>query len=85
MNILKDKREQLGYTRIEMGKLMKCTEDNIYYWETNRRFPKTINLIDIQNHYQMSDEELILYLKQIWEYANQNVEKIKKKIKSSVE
>ena len=72
MNMLEYKRKRLGYTRLEMGRLMRCTEDTIYNWETNRRFPKSTDLINIQNHYQLTNQELLLYLREIYEFNNNN-------------
>lgn len=62
-NPLKKKRKELGISKEEMSKRLSTTIYNITEWELSRRIPKSHMLIDISEAYNLSNEELIEYLK----------------------
>lgn len=63
MNPLKEKRQYLKLTREEMSKRLNVSIYTINEWEYGRKIPKGYMLIDIAIAYEMTDEELIEYLK----------------------
>ena len=62
-NPLKEKRQQLKLSREEIAKRLNTNIYNINEWECNRTSPKGYMLIDVAIAYEMSNEELIDYLK----------------------
>ena len=62
-NPLKEKRRLIGMTREEIANRLNTKLYNINEWESGRIFPKSFFLIDIANAYEMTNDELIEYLK----------------------
>ena len=62
-NPLKEKRQQLKLSREEIAKRLNTNIYNINEWECNRTSPKGYMLIDVAIAYEMTDSELIKYLK----------------------
>ena len=62
-NPLKEKRRLMGITREEIANKLNTKLYNINEWESGRVFPKSFFLIDIANAYEMTNDELIEYLK----------------------
>ena len=62
-NPLKEKRQQLKLSRDEIAKRLNTNIYNINEWECNRTSPKGYMLIDVAIAYEMTDSELIEYLK----------------------
>ena len=62
-NPLKEKRRLIGITREEIANRLNTKLYNINEWESGRIFPKSFFLIDIANAYEMTNDELIEYLK----------------------
>lgn len=62
-NPLKEKRQQLKLSREEIAKRLNTNIYNINEWECNRTSPKGYMLIDVAIAYEMTDDELIEYLK----------------------
>ena len=62
-NPLKEKRQQLKLSREEIAKRLNTNIYNINEWECNRTSPKGYMLIDVAIAYEMTDNELIEYLK----------------------
>ena len=62
-NPLKEKRRLIGMTREEIANRLNTKLYNINEWESGRVFPKSFFLIDIANAYEMTNDELIEYLK----------------------
>ena len=60
---LKEKRQQLKLSREEIAKRLNTNIYNINEWECNRTSPKGYMLIDVAIAYEMTDNELIEYLK----------------------
>lgn len=79
MGILLDKRKKAGLTAKEVSKLIGVTENAIYNYETNRNYVKASKLYEIYTKLNFTQEELILYLKEIYE------DNLKKKQSSDVE
>lgn len=71
MNPLKEKRQNLNLTRVEISKRLNTNIYNINEWECNRTSPKSYMLIDIALAYEMSNEELIEYLKYLKQKRNE--------------
>lgn len=67
MCILLDKRKKAGLTAKEVSKLIGVTENAIYNYETNRNYVKASKLYEIYTKLNFTQEELILYLKEIYE------------------
>ena len=62
-NPLKVKRQQLKISKEEIAKRLNTKLQNIKEWECGRVNPKSIMLIDIADAYEMTNDELIEYLK----------------------
>ena len=62
-NPLIEKRQQLKLSREEIAKRLNTNIYNINEWECNRTSPKGYMLIDVAIAYEMTDNELIEYLK----------------------
>lgn len=62
-NPLKEKRQQLKLSREEIAKRLNTNIYNINEWECNRTSPKGYMLIDVAIAYEMTNNELIEYLK----------------------
>lgn len=63
INPLKKKRQSMNISREEMANKLNTKLYNINEWESGRIFPKSFFLIDIANAYEMTNDELIEYLK----------------------
>ena len=61
--MLKDKRQRLSLTTIEMAEILGVSEATISYYENYKRFPLLNKLTTIQEAYRLSDEELLAYIK----------------------
>ena len=70
MNPLKEKRQQLKLSREEIAKRLNTNIYNINEWECNRTSPKGYMLIDVAIAYEMTDDELIEYLKYLKQKRN---------------
>lgn len=64
-NFLKDKREELGLDVDSMAKRLGISIKTIYQYESGKRFPHATQLISVAKAYQLSDSELIQWLKYI--------------------
>lgn len=62
--MLKDKRQRLSLTTIEMAEILGVSEATISYYENYQRFPNITKLTTIQEAYRLSDEELLEYIKE---------------------
>ena len=71
MNPLKEKRQQLKLSREEIAKRLNTNIYNINEWECNRTSPKGYMLIDVAIAYEMTDDELIEYLKYLKHKRNE--------------
>lgn len=69
-NPLKEKRQQLKLSREEIAKRLNTNIYNINEWECNRTSPKGYMLIDVAIAYEMTDSELIEYLKYLKQKRN---------------
>ena len=69
-NPLKEKRQQLKLSREEIAKRLNTNIYNINEWECNRTSPKGYMLIDVAIAYEMTDNELIEYLKYLKQKRN---------------
>lgn len=69
-NPLKEKRQQLKLSREEIAKRLNTNIYNINEWECNRTSPKGYMLIDVAIAYEMTDDELIEYLKYLKQKRN---------------
>ena len=70
-NPLKEKRQQLKLSREEIAKRLNTNIYNINEWECNRTSPKGYMLIDVAMAYEMTDDELIEYLKYLKQKRNE--------------
>ena len=70
-NPLKEKRQQLKLSREEIAKRLNTNIYNINEWECNRTSPKGYMLIDVAIAYEMTDNELIEYLKYLKHKRNE--------------
>lgn len=70
-NPLKEKRQQLKLSREEIAKRLNTNIYNINEWECNRTSPKGYMLIDVAIAYEMTDNELIEYLKYLKQKRNE--------------
>lgn len=70
-NPLKEKRQQLKLSREEIAKRLNTNIYNINEWECNRTSPKGYMLIDVAIAYEMTDDELIEYLKYLKQKRNE--------------
>ncbi len=70
-NPLKEKRQQLKLSREEIAKRLNTNIYNINEWECNRTSPKGYMLIDVAIAYEMTDSELIEYLKYLKQKRNE--------------
>ena len=70
-NTLKEKRQQLKLSREEIAKRLNTNIYNINEWECNRTSPKGYMLIDVAIAYEMTDSELIEYLKYLKQKRNE--------------
>ena len=68
---LKEKRQQLKLSREEIAKRLNTNIYNINEWECNRTSPKGYMLIDVAIAYEMTDSELIEYLKYLKQKRNE--------------
>lgn len=66
MSVLKNKREELKYSREEMAKKLNTNVNVIGFWERLERFPKSSNLYNIISQYELTDSEAIIYLKEMY-------------------
>ena len=71
MNPLKEKRQQLKLTREEISKILNVSIYTINEWECGRKIPKGGMLLDIKFAYEMTDSELIEYLKYLKQKRNE--------------
>ena len=62
-NPLKEKRKLMRISREEMAERLGTKLYNINEWESGRNFPKSFFLMDIANAYELTNDELIEYLK----------------------
>jgi len=62
-NPLKEKRKSMRISREEMAERLGTKLYNINEWESGRNFPKSFFLMDIANAYELTNDELIEYLK----------------------
>ena len=62
-NPLKEKRKSMKISREEMAERLGTKLYNINEWESGRNFPKSFFLMDIANAYELTNDELIEYLK----------------------
>ena len=70
-NPLKEKRQQLKLSREEIAKRLNTNIYNINEWECGRKIPKGCMLLDIKFAYEMTDNELIEYLKYLKQKRNE--------------
>ena len=70
-NPLKEKRQQLKLSREEIAKRLNTNIYNINEWECNRTSHKGYMLIDVAIAYEMTDDELIGYLKYLKQKRNE--------------
>ena len=70
-NPIKEKRQQLKLSREEIAKRLNTNIYNINEWECNRTSPKGYMLIDVAIAYEMTDNELIEYLKYLKQKRNE--------------
>lgn len=70
-NPLKEKRQQLKLSREEIAKRLNTNIYNINEWECNRTSPKGYMLIDVAIAYEMTNNELIEYLKYLKQKRNE--------------
>ena len=71
MNQLKEKRKKLELTREEISKRLNVSIYTINEWECGRKIPKGCMLLDIKFAYEMTDNELIEYLKYLKQKRNE--------------
>ena len=70
-NPLREKRQQLKLSREEIAKRLNTNIYNINEWECNRTSTKGYMLIDVAIAYEMTDSELIEYLKYLKQKRNE--------------
>ena len=71
-DFLKNRRKKLQLTQKEMANKMKLKGDRgdnvIHQWEIGKRLPSVTVLLDLKEAYEMTDAELLQWLK----FINQN-------------
>ena len=70
MNPLKEKRQLLKLSREEISKRLNVSIYTINEWECGRKIPKGYMMIDVSIAYEMTDSELIEYLKYLKQKRN---------------
>lgn len=65
MNILQEARVRQGFTQVQLAKVLGVTSRIIGSYEQGQRHPKAMDLLKVAKAYGLSDEEIILYLKQV--------------------
>lgn len=66
-NILKEKRNQLNISREEMGKRVGLSVFTIKSYENGYRYPNFTDIWNIKIHYNLTNEELLQWLKTSYE------------------
>ena len=61
--MLEEKRIKLGLTRSDIAKRMGVSINYVGYLERGIRFPKFTNLYNLAQAYELTDEELVEYIK----------------------
>ena len=61
--MLREKRIKLGLRRIDIAKRMGVSQNYVGYLERGLRFPKFTNLYNLAQAYELTDEELVEYIK----------------------
>lgn len=65
-DFLRNKRKELGLTLEQMANKLNSTNlSTIYQYESGRRFPHATQLIRFAKAYQLTDEELVQWLRYI--------------------
>lgn len=63
INPLKRKRQEMGFGKNKMAELLNVSEYTIQDWELCRRNPNLKNVMGIANVYNLSNEDIIEWLK----------------------
>lgn len=61
--MLEEKRKKLGLKRSDIAKRMGMSINHVGYLERGLRFPKFTNLYNLAQAYELTDEELVEYIK----------------------
>ncbi|WP_270647196.1 helix-turn-helix transcriptional regulator [Paeniclostridium hominis] len=65
MNILQQARKRQGMSRPQMADKLGLNTQTVYQYESNRRIIRACDLLKVSKAYSMSDEEILVYLKQV--------------------
>lgn len=65
MNILQEARARQGISRLQMAINLGLGEHTIYQYEASKRMLRASDILKVAKAYGLSDEEIILYLKQV--------------------
>lgn len=66
-NLLRNKRKSLDFTLEDMSKRLNVTITQVAYYEKGKKYPRANDIWKIKEAYQLSDEELLAWLKYIHE------------------
>ena len=69
-NLLRSKRKELGLNIEQMAKKLGVGNTIVGYYETNKKYPRAENIWRLKEAYQLSDQELLEFLKFIHENKN---------------
>lgn len=72
---LKQRREQLGLTVIQMADKLNLDPSNLSKYELGKRVFRTIDLLAVIEHYNLTFEELKEYLDEVARNNNKNKER----------
>lgn len=66
-NLLRSKRKELGLNIEQMAKKLGVGNTIVGYYETNKKYPRANDIWKLKEAYELSDEELLKWLKYIHE------------------
>lgn len=69
---IKNRREQLGFTQLEVANYLHVTRQTISKWELGKSYPDLELLVSLSEYYDLSLDELLKENKQILKFFNTN-------------
>ena len=66
-NLLRSKRKELGLNIEQMARKLGVGNTIVGYYETNKKYPKAKDIWKLKEAYELSDQELLAWLKYIHE------------------
>lgn len=64
MNLLQEKRIKIGKTQQQIANELGVTSKTVTNYEHSRRLPMFKEIISIAKAYELTDEEIVIWLKQ---------------------